>query len=297
MSDMSVNPSVTSIASTPASPVYIPSTPSPEPLPVPPPRSMFNDLQWALQPLSPNTALVVLELNEQGIPNFTLTCNIAKGLAETIKTREGEELRLKDRIRGLEDRVLHYEENFSTPPDGYVENLYYPNLVIPIGNGIFRPAKWIKLLEEGRVAMYASDDGPSSPPTIGLIHAQPNTDTTLTVEPLPAWYKALLMGPATAFHTYRRTLSHPQQWGTRADVTHFRAIDEEIVKASSRLRAIEVEIEDLQLSRSLIQARLEMACAAQQAEGLEPLALGRHVTFCGGAWKKTRKVDDRGRST
>ena len=261
---------------------------------------MFNDPQWVPQPMSPNTALVALELNDQGIPNFTLTSNIAKGLAETIKRRqdeyEGEELRLKDRIRGLEDCVLHYEENFATPPDGYVENLYYPNLVIPIGNRIFRPAKWIKLLEEGRVAMYAADDGPSSSPTIGLIHAQPNTDTTLTIEPLPAWYKALLMGPATAFHTYRRTLSHPQQWGTRADVTHYRAIDKEIVKASSRLRAIEAEIEDLQLSRSLVQARLEMACAPQQAEDLEPLALGRHVAFCGGAWKKTRKVDDQGRS-
>ena len=172
-----------------------------------------------------------------------------------------------------------------------------PTSSSPSATGSFALQKWIKLLEEGQVAMYASDDGPSSPPTIGLIHAQPNTDTTLTVEPLPAWYKALLMGPATAFHTYRRTLSHPQQWGTRADVTHYRAIDEEIVKASSRLRAVEVEIEDLQLSRSLVQARLKMACAAQQAKGLEPLALGRHVTFCGGAWKKTCKVDNRGQST
>ena len=200
----------------------------------------------------PGTALVTLELNERDVPNFTLTCNIAKGLAETIKRRqdeyEGEELRLKDCIRGLEDHVLHYKENFATPLDGYVENLYYPDLVIPIGNEIFRPAKWIKLLEEGRVAMYASDDGPSSPPTIGIIHAQPNTDTTLTVEPLPAWYKALLMGPATAFHTYRRTLSHPQQWGMQADVTHYRAINEEIVKASSHLHTIEAEIEDLHLS-------------------------------------------------
>ena len=146
MSDMSINPSITSIASTSPSPAaYIPSTPSPEPLPVPPPRSMFNDPQWIPQPMSPNTALVALELNEQGIPNFTLTCNITKGLAETIKRRqeeyEGEELHLKDRIRGLEDRVLHYKETFATPPDGYVENLYYPNLVIPVGNGIFRPAK------------------------------------------------------------------------------------------------------------------------------------------------------------
>ena len=251
--------------------------------------------------MSPNTALVALELNEQGVPNFTLTCNITKGLAETIKRRQdeykGEELCLKDHIRGLEDCVLHYEETFATPPEGYIENLYYPDLVIPIGNGIFRPTKWIKLLEEGRVAMYTADDRPSSPPTIGILHSQPSTDTTLTVEPLPTWYKALLMGPGTAFHTYRCTLSHPQQWETQADVTHFRTIDEEIVKASSHLCAIETELEDLCLSRSLIQARLEMACAAQQADGLEPLVLGCHVTFCGGAWKKTTRVDDRGRSS
>ena len=212
---------------------------------------MFNDPEWVPQPMSPNTALVALELNEQGIPNFTLTSNIAKGLTETIKRRhnkyEGEELRLKDRIRGLEDCVLHYEENFAMPPEGYIENLYYPDLVIPIGSGIFCPAKWIKLLEEGHVAIYASDDGPSSPPTIGMLHAQPSSSDALTIEPLPTWYKALLMGPATTFHTYRRTLSHPQQWGIQADVTHFRMINEEIVKASSCLHAIKTELKDLRL--------------------------------------------------
>ena len=34
-----------------------------------------------------------------------------------------------------------------------------------------------------------------------------------------------------------------------------------------------------------------MAHATQQAEALEPMVLGCHVTFCGGAWKKTTVGD------
>ena len=262
---------------------------------------MLTNPHWVLEPISPNTALVALKLNNQGIPSLTLTANIAKGLAETIKKRnnayEEEELRLKDCIQGLEDQVLHYEENFNMPLEGYIENQYYSDLIIPIGNGIFCPAKWIKLLKEGHIAMYTSDDRPSSSPTIGTLHAQPDFSNTSTVEPLPVWYKAILMGPATTFHTYCRTLSHPWHWGIQADVTHFHAIDKEIVKANARLQAIKSKLEDLHLSRSLIQAHLEMARAPQQAEALEPIALGWHVTLCGGAWKKTTRIDDWGRSS
>ena len=102
---------------------------------------MLTDPHWVPELVSPNTALVALELNGQGIPNFTLTANIAKGLAETIKKRsdtyEEEELHLKDCIRGLEERILHYEENFNMPPEGYIKNQYYSDLAIPISNRIF----------------------------------------------------------------------------------------------------------------------------------------------------------------
>ena len=102
------------------------------------------------------------------------------------------------------------------------------------------------------------------------------------------------MGPGATFHTYCHTLNHPQQWGIQADVTQFRAIDKDLVKALGCLHTIKMEIEELHLNRSLIQACLEMAHATQQAKAHEPLVLGQHVTFCGGAWKKTQWVNDQG---
>ena len=119
---------------------------------------MLIDPNWVPEPVSPGTALVALELNGQDFPNFTLTANITKGLAKTVKKRddtyEEEELHLKDRIRGLEECVLHYKENFNIPPEGYIKNQYYLDLTIPIGNRLFQPAKWIKLLNDGQVTMY-----------------------------------------------------------------------------------------------------------------------------------------------
>ena len=217
MSDASANLSTTLVISAPHSPVYIPSSLSPLPLPIVLQPAMLTNLHWVPEPISPNTALVVLKLNNQGIPSFTLTTNIARGLTETIKTwndtYEKEELHLKNHIRGLEDCILHYEENFNMPPEGYIKNQYYPDLAIPIRNGIFQPAKWIKLLDNGYIAMFASDDGPSSSLVISALHAQPDFSSTAPIEPLPVWYKAILMGPVSAYHTYCHTLSHPQQWG------------------------------------------------------------------------------------
>jgi hypothetical protein len=55
----------------------------------------------------------------------------------------------------LEERIGEYETIFDTVPEGYEENNgCLPNLNIPVGNGMYRPTKYIKQLEGGWVAGY-----------------------------------------------------------------------------------------------------------------------------------------------
>lgn len=116
-------------------------------------------------PLSSYTALQAIK--ELFDISFTLVTNITKGLAVILNKHNQEHFAektcLEDCICGMEDKVKHYENTFSILPEGYIENNdHYPSLTIPISNGLFQPAKWIKQLDSGKVAMLAVDNGPNS---------------------------------------------------------------------------------------------------------------------------------------
>ena len=252
------------------------------------------DVDWEPRPLSPRTALIAMELDP--IPNYTLCANVAKGLAETIKKRDQVDKEQKEHIVVLCERIADLENNFDMPPDGFVENLYY-DLSIPNGNDSFLRAKWIKLLDGGRVAMFSGSAGPADAPTITGLYATPDTHSPGPVEPMPTWFRNLLTGPTAAYQAAYRSVVHPRHWGIRADMARFRGADDDLARANARLQAIEAEINELQVTRSLAQARLEIAGASTLHANFEAMAMGRHVSFPSGAWKKKTYKTDRGRST
>src|SRR5882672_7690076 len=129
------------------------------PLPIPRPATP------APPAMSPRTTQTILATNDD--LDAVLLQSIANGLLTTIAARETDMAmqhhRFTERIKGLEERILEYEQTFERAPDGYILNDgRVPHFRIPCGNGLSRPAKWIKLNDDGTVSGFADTDGPKS---------------------------------------------------------------------------------------------------------------------------------------
>ena len=88
---------------------------------------------------------------------------IVQGLLSTIQKREVEHFAEKNRMQSnvecLEENILNLTANWNTCPEGYEENGdKVPGFVIPVGEGLYRLAKWIKRVEAGKVAGYTDGD-------------------------------------------------------------------------------------------------------------------------------------------
>ena len=101
---------------------------------VPPITTFFNQ-----GPLSPRTVSAALE----GYPGLDASVLrvICSGLVDTLETRTEQHLSttntLNAQIEGLANRVQEYENMFEIAPEGYVENVHFPNLRVPVGNGLY----------------------------------------------------------------------------------------------------------------------------------------------------------------
>src|SRR6267154_3699836 len=122
---------------------------SPEPLHLRPlPEHPFA------MPISPQSALVALSLadgDEEALKNLSqsLITTIQKHTKEVRQTNDAKDAR----IRELEQTLGGFLPVFEAP-DGYVENdeTCAPNLNIPIQDGYYQPAHWVKQLDNGQIA-------------------------------------------------------------------------------------------------------------------------------------------------
>ena len=138
-------------------------------------------------PLSPRSAGGILQ-NPEALHLTTISA-IATGLLSTCRKRNQEYAQDTDeyrcQIQTLEREVAYLRrdidlgvreapDGLDRAPEGYIPNDgRYPSLVVPAGNGLYRPAKWIKRLDDGRVAMLGSAFGPEDEPHVTEIFASP----------------------------------------------------------------------------------------------------------------------------
>src|SRR3979490_2422143 len=102
-------------------------------------------------PISPQSALVALSLadsNKEALKNLSqsLITTIQKHTREVHLTNNAKDAR----IRELEQTLGGFLPVFEAP-EGYVENndSHAPNLNIPIQDGYFQLAHWVKQLDDG----------------------------------------------------------------------------------------------------------------------------------------------------
>src|SRR6266436_2931145 len=131
----------------------------------------------------------------------------------------------EETIEFLEARLIGYIDTFSQPPDGYTKNGRLTTFTIPCGRGLSNPAKWVKKLDDGRVAGYTAEDSPHNLPHMCKIYASPKY-TADPAEPLPHWIHETLQGSAARYAAFLDAVKATDDWGLEADVIHFRTLDE-----------------------------------------------------------------------
>jgi hypothetical protein len=228
-------------------------------------------------PMSPSTVATTLAAHPN--LNADILQAITKGLLATIARRDAQEnieiRRLNEQIARLHNRVEHYENIFERAPDGYIENEgRVPQFFIPLGKGVFKPAKWIKKLEDGRVARFHADQGPNESPYVIDLYAQADTvghGEENPIEPLPAWFRTLLIGPSSDFIHLQRDIGDLDDWGLAREIARFCELDQEAAELAAQVGVLHEELDATRDACTMSEKRLVLAHASQKAARLENL--------------------------
>jgi hypothetical protein len=109
--------------------------------------------------------------------------------------------RLRVQVETLERRIEHYEIQHPECPQGYEANVgRAPSFYIPGPNRTTVLAKWVKQLDNGCVAGFGQHQAEGEAPHVIELFLTPSYDIEDPPEPLPGWFRTLLMGPSTPFH-------------------------------------------------------------------------------------------------
>src|SRR6266446_2699943 len=194
----------------------------------------------------------------------------------------------EETIEFLEARLVGYIDTFSQPPNGYVENGCLTTFTIPCGGGLSNPAKWVKKLNDGRVAGYSTKDGPHDLPHVCKIYASPKY-TADPVEPLPHWIHETLQGPAPGYAALLDAVKATDDWGLEADVMRFRALDKHVITYKAQLDCTHGELKSTIIARDQCRGRLECTRLSERISHLagEPSRMPTNRWACRG-WKKGR---------
>jgi hypothetical protein len=245
-------------------------------LPIPPPLSNTAFRAVALAPaISLRSALAILDSNDDIDPDALRA--IARGLTVTLQQCDAyyaqQRRRNEQQIKELEKRIGGYEEIFDSVLEGYEENNgRLPHLAIPVGDGRYKSAKYIKQLEGGWVAGFTDEDGPHSTPHIAELFASPayNIDDTTDdpAEPMPPWFRRILFGHAALFSTMQKAVLELDDWGLYAEISQHRAYDVELGTILRQIERLHLDAEAIRTAWEICEGRLTAAHAYKRLNRL-----------------------------
>jgi hypothetical protein len=189
------------------------------------PCPMLDNPNFVGAPLSPHSAAFIAE-GDLHHNSTVLLVNIIRSLTTTIKSQEETHKAtiesFDDTITCLNEKIKNYKDTFTTSPKGYVENNgHYPSLQIHIGKGLYWPAKWIKQLDNYRVAALCDTDLGYTSPTITDVYATP-AHTSSPIKPLPGWLLDLLTENPSTYSLVQNATGELYDWGITTDIDRFR---------------------------------------------------------------------------
>ena len=213
-------------------------------------------------PISPQSALVALSLadgDEEALKSLSqsLITTIQKHTKEVRQTNDAKDAR----IRELEQTLGGFLPVF-VAPDGYVENddSRAPNLNIPVQDGYFQPAHWVKQLDNGQVAAlpkeYTIADTPYICDIYACLHGADDSDED-PILPMQPWLLELLTGPTNNFNTLYKEAQRRVNWETLAEIQRFRELEHSINDTQCRITFLQAQVRGARQAQNASQGRLE----------------------------------------
>jgi hypothetical protein len=236
---------------------------------------------------SPRTAETAIQITD----NFDTVTDIACGLIRTLKQREREHRADQEQwsreqntqgeeLEFLRARLVDYRATLPTEecPEGYVLNRdgRCPGFAIPIQDGMWQPAHWVKQLPDGRVAGLPKEHGPDEVPWVQQIYATPydDGDDDYVVLPTPHWLLELLKGPAVAYATLEKAAREDGDWGLYSDIRMYCELEHHHADKQLQLNLLQTQLKGIKQSQDAALQRLEMARLEQRVSILRTLQPG-----------------------
>jgi hypothetical protein len=226
-------------------------------------------------PVSPQTAINILATQ----PDLNETVQaIAYGLVSTVHRREvAHALETKERDetnRVLQARLKQYSDKldreFFLPgcPNGFELNEGRVTTQIPIGEGYFADAKYVRLRDDGRALLRAGKDHNEDLYAVEL-YLSPDYSSACTAEPLPCWFNSLLNGPTPAFHTLRTAVANLEHWEASAEIECYRRLDDRLRHLRDELAIVQSEVHLVEDDLAACRHRIEAARIPSKIPNLE----------------------------
>ena len=230
-------------------------------------------------PLSPRSAQACADQFD-GLTTDMLR-SVVQGLVATLRKRDierfAEQNKQRSRIQELEDRIKkEFEVSYDmhTCPDGFEANdeHHAPYARVPDKDGYLVSAKWVRYLEDGRVAAYAMGAPIDSMPYIVNIYAKPSLDDEdEPFEPMPQWYRAALHSDESHWQILYKETYKMAQWGIAAELKRHWDLHRVIDGLAKKIEFMQVDLEGAQQTADLCEYRLQAARAHKYAEHCQGL--------------------------
>src|SRR6266403_1417645 len=194
--------------------------------------------------------------------------------------------KLEEDLEFTQSHLLDYQETFVKALDGYVANDRLPTFTIPLGEGSDVPAKWVKQLDDGRIAGYSEHNSTRDLPYIKEIYAAPFNSALNPPEVLPFWLWETLQGASIQYQEFRRAVRNLDDWGLYTEVLCYRQLDEDILSLKAQLDLNHASLAAAQNARLQSVTWLEAARLPKWISHLAaPIRASPSIQVQGG-WKK-----------
>jgi hypothetical protein len=237
-------------------------------------------------PVSPQTAVNILttqpDLNK-------MVCAIAYSLVSTVHRREvAHALETKEHNetnRVLQEKLKKYtkkiDKEFFLPgcPDGYKPNNGRVSTLIPVGEGFFVPAKFIKLQDDGWVLCLPRKEHHEDLYAVDLFLC-PDYSLNNVAEPIPIWFNTLLNGPSPAYHTLRHAVADLDDWNATAEVKRYRRQDDRLRHLRDELAIVQAKVHLAEDNLAACRYRIEAAHIPSRIPNLEGRAWSEDYLAC-----------------
>ena len=233
-------------------------------------------------PLSPRSAQACADQFD-GLTTDMLR-SVVRGLVVTLHKRDVERFiesnKQKSCINELEERIKkEFEVSYDmhTCPEGFEANdeRRAPYARVPDKEGYLVEPKWVKYLEDGRVAAYAMGALIDSMPYIVDIYAEPSLDDEdEPFEPMPQWFRAALHTDDAHWQILYKEIYKMANWGIAAEIKRHRDLHRVIDGLAKKIELMQVDLEGARQTADLCEYRLQSARAHKYAEHCQGLVNG-----------------------